>query len=70
MPVEQNICPYCQGPLLERREKNHKVSIAGHTVVMEEAVVGRCRKCGRAAYALRPEVAALRETKGNDNETK
>lgn len=46
-------CAGCGGKIEETEEKNHEVEIMGRKLVLDVAIVGRCKECGMVNYAFR-----------------
>lgn len=56
-------CSICgEGDVIQTEEKNHETMVLGQKVVIPDAIVGTCNKCGKVNYAMRKEVM---EEQGN-----
>lgn len=50
-------CMICgEGEIVEKEEKDYVTQVAGIRVMLPEAIVGTCNKCGAVNYALRKDV--------------
>ncbi len=63
-------CMICsEGEIVETEEKDYVTSVAGIRMMIPEAIVGRCNKCGAVNYALRKDVLQQAE-KAYEEESK
>lgn len=54
------LCVFCnKGHISETIEKDYVAELDGISFTIPEAVVGRCKECGRVNYAIRKDVLML-----------